>query len=192
MHDPWPRYPTARKTILRAARSCLVIMATMGFVLQVAPARATPPTAGIQSPINHPENADLVDIELAADSSLLAQVLGTAGNPQHTKTVVLIRSGEVAVKATTDANGGFRFKPVSGGVYQVAVGDTVTVCRAWVAGTAPPHAQPRLLLNYGQPIARGQMPLGDVFCNKNLLWGLVIAAAIAIPIAINNSKSSSS
>ena len=54
-----------------------------------------------------------------------------------------------------------------------------------------PQLQSRYLLSPNQQIQRGQRPIAD-FLSGPVLIGLVIAAAIAIPIAIHNSKDSAS
>ena len=57
--------------------------------------------------------------------------------------------------------------------------------------TAPPAASQSLLLVKDGETIRGQQPIANLFTSP-LVIGLVLAAAIAIPIAVNNSSKSNS
>jgi hypothetical protein len=67
------------------------------------------------------------------------------------------------------------------------VGQRSVTCRAWTHAAAPPAATDQLTVVDGPPLIRGQQPFSAVFTNP-LFIGLVIAAAIAIPIAVHNAQ----
>jgi hypothetical protein len=73
----------------------------------------------------------------------------------------------------------------------LAAGGSVHLCRCWAAGTAPPAAQGEVLLVPIGLVERGQRPIGEILANP-ILIGLIIAAAIALPIAVHNSKDDAS
>lgn len=126
---------------------------------------------------------------------LIGRVLDPQGVAQPEFQVALYSNGKKLGKATTDGRGFFGFSNLRGGVYQLAAGENVTACRAWAPGTAPPTAQPGALVVAGQDVVRGQFhPVRHTYGGMKF-WlshpcviAGIIAAAVAIPIAVANSK----
>lgn len=144
--------------------------------------------AEIRSPSQSPNHrpAAVMDIELNPAGGFFGQLVDTQGVPIAGTTVqVLIRGREAGV-AITDEAGGFSFDGLRGGVHQVVVGEAVTYVRCWRNRTSPPAATAALLLVTDGQTVRGQHPISHLFSNHVTL-GLALAAAIAIPIVINNS-----
>ena len=120
----------------------------------------------------------------------------TCENGAMADTMVSLRSGEqVLAVGRTDRNGYFAFTGVSNGVFQMETPGGRQSVRLWTAGTAPPAAQPCARIVY---TVRGQCcqpsvarTFRDLMANPFFVAG-VIAAAVAIPVAIHNSKGSSS
>lgn len=127
------------------------------------------------------------DIALQAGGALEGQFVDAQGQPAVGDVVQVkhVQTG-TATTVRTDAHGRFRLTNLRGGLYQVTAGTSTMVCRLWREGTSPPVAS-QLLLVKGDRIERGQRPFCDALTNP-LVIGLVIAAAIAIPIAVHNSR----
>ena len=111
-------------------------------------------------------------------------------------TEVSLCSGErILGIGKTDRNGYFAFTGVCNGVYQMETPGGRQTVRLWTAETAPPVAQP-----YARIVCtvRGQCcqpsvarTVRDLMANPLFVAGL-IATAVAIPVAIHNSKGPSS
>jgi hypothetical protein len=100
--------------------------------------------------------------------------------------VVVRQAGGQPRQTIADRQGRFVFEDLGGGVWQVSSGAAVAVCRCWAANTAPPSATEQLLLVSPAAVQRGQRPIEEL--TTPILIGLVVAAAIAIPIAVHNAK----
>ena len=80
---------------------------------------------------------------------------------------------------------------MNAGLCRIEYGGSVLACRCWSPRTAPPAATNELLLITGDPVERGQRCIGDLFSGPVLI-GLIIAAAVVIPIAVHNSQKDAS
>lgn len=170
-------------TVYRKTSWWLLVIISLTAVLPIRQLAAADPA------IARPQTRLILDIELTADDSLHGVALDASGNPRAQIPVALI--GERRVHRTiTDARGRFRITPAAAGVSKLTTGHAEIGVRCWMNGTAPPQAKSQVLLA-DQGIQRGQRPIGD-FLAGPVLIGLIIAAAIAIPIAVHNSKSSAS
>jgi hypothetical protein len=131
----------------------------------------------------------MLDVALNKDGGLLGQVLDSTGRPLPQQTVIVrgIADG-IAHQTTTNAQGKFTVPALHGGVFQVEGSNCLALCRCWTAPAAPPSANRELLLVSDGQLQRGQRPIEDLFFSSPVLLGLIIAAAIAIPIAIHNSQ----
>lgn len=163
------------------------LVCTMGL-LPTATARAAGPIGTpVATSVAEAQETPIRDIELGADGELGGQLLDAQGQPQVGQQVVLAGAdGAVISQTTTDEQGNFLFTGVRSGLYLVQTADSLEVCRCWVANTAPPVAEREVLLVAGQ-VNRGQRPFYHVLANP-LVIGVLIAAAIAIPIAVHNAR----
>jgi len=134
------------------------------------------------------------DIVLRPDGSLAGQVVDVNGRPLG-GAQVSVRYGdrEVAVEVT-DKSGHFRVKGLRTGTCELVVGQVRETYRIWAPKTAPPSARPGVLFVAGKKQVRGQQsPLCGWLSNPCFLVGaLITAAAIAVPVAIHNSRRPSS
>lgn len=105
---------------------------------------------------------------------------------QATK-VAVVQAGKIVARSVTDKSGNFVTGDLRGGVYQIAAGMGVTTVRAWDAAAAPPVARPAALVVGSPAVVRGQRKFGSLVATDAIVLGTIIAAAIAIPIIINNS-----
>jgi len=153
----------------------LSIVALIGLI--------TPPAAVAgEKPVFAPK---VLDARLDPDNVLRGTAVTSAGTPHANALVTLAHQNQAVATAETNAEGQFGFRLKQGGVYQLAVGERIIMCRVWPPQQAPPAAKPELLLVADQRLARGQRPLGEAIFSTPVLVGVVIAAAVAIPLAIN-------
>jgi hypothetical protein len=155
---------------------------------------ATAAAAEAQRPPGRPPEAarPLVhDVELTEQGTLEGCVVDQDGMTLAAAPVILMRQEREAARVATDRQGAFSVGGLRGGVYTIVVDTDACVCRVWSAGTGPPHAGRQLLIVRGEQVERGQMPFHCLFPQGPVLAGLVVAAAIAIPVAIHNSSGDS-
>ncbi|MDP6447041.1 MAG: carboxypeptidase-like regulatory domain-containing protein [Pirellulaceae bacterium] len=132
------------------------------------------------------ERVGVRDLALGEGGVLRGQVVAPTGVAVPQTAVTLSQQRRPVAQVTTDAQGRFELRGVRGGVYELTAGGQVGVYRCWAARTAPPSAKQHALLVAGD-VERGQQPISALVANP-LVIGLVIAAAIAIPIVVNNSN----
>ena len=109
---------------------------------------------------------------------------GLPGRP-----VVVRQAGRETRQVVSDDQGCFSVEPIHGGACHVVSADAASVCRCWAANTAPPSAAEQLTLVSQQRVERGQSPVHELY--TPILVSLVVAAAIAIPLAVHNAKKDS-
>jgi hypothetical protein len=173
-----------RKTSLQALRLSLAGLACATWLFPVGGHAATPLKA------DRPAGT-VRDVALDAQGRITGQFVDVQGQPRPHQSLVIQRQGGQPRRMSTDAQGRFVVENMSGGVYQIAADDTAVVCRCWTANSAPPVAAKQLLIVSGEGVERGQRPFCDLLTGP-LLIGLVIVAAIAIPIAVHNSQDDAS
>jgi hypothetical protein len=145
--------------------------------------------AGDPSAVN--VSSTVLDVKLDADNLLHGTAMTAAGNVQAGALVTLAQGNQSLATAQANHEGRFAFRLAKGGVYQLAVGERVVLCRVWSERLAPPAAKQQLLVVTDTQLARGQRPLGEVLFSTPVLIGVVIAAAVAIPLAIDSSDDDS-
>ena len=90
----------------------------------------------------------------------------------------------------TDSEGKFALTGVQAGVYQLQSGNVSGTYRVWAPQTAPPSASQGILLVAGQDVVRHQGILSHL-ANPYVL-AAIVAAAIAIPLALDDDDPSGS
>ena len=149
------------------------------------------------SNIERVEAARVLDIALQPGGVLQGRIVGAQGQPVP-ETQVSVSSDQQQWVAATDAQGRFAVRGLPGNTYQIRVGNHSQLVRAWAPGTAPPQAISEIMLvpdstavlgqHCGSPVCGSGVCGGGRSCLRNpLILGGIIAAAIAIPIAIENS-----
>jgi hypothetical protein len=131
----------------------------------------------------------ITDIALAEGGTLHGQLVdlragGVAGAP------VSLRAQDREVAATTTrSDGRFEVPGLRGGVYQLAAGQGNGIYRFWSPGTAPPAAQKGAIV-YTQNGGGQGGGLKMLLANPVVVAGIV-ATAIAVPVALSNSRPAS-
>ncbi|MBI2478565.1 MAG: carboxypeptidase regulatory-like domain-containing protein [Planctomycetia bacterium] len=144
-----------------------------------------------EQPDRAARNSPVVDVELMPGGILAGQVVDSSGRPDVGQAIVVRQSTREPIVTFSDQAGRFRVSGLSAGLCQIAHRESAIACRCWSPRTAPPAAERELLLTSGATVERGQRPFADLLCGPVLI-GMIIGAAIAIPIAIHNSKKSAS
>ena len=128
-----------------------------------------------------------LDVVLLPGNVIAGEVIAADGTRQADAEVVVSVGRYEVTRVSTNKAGEFSVEVPRGGAYVIASGSNASVVRAWTAKGAPPHAQHRVTLAPQTTIVRAQGPVGGGI--NPLLGGLLlagIAAAIAIPIVLNN------
>ena len=121
------------------------------------------------------------DVALQSGNSLRGQISDVQGAPRVAVPVSVIKDGVRVAAVRTDRAGQFAVHGLSAGIYQVHAADSMALYRAWAPGTAPPAAQHGVLVVDGQQVVRGGGVAGNPWC-----LALIVAAAVAIPIALDS------
>jgi len=131
-----------------------------------------------------------VDVRLDPSGNFHGVVVNGQGARLHNEPITIRRVGRDQGEATvrTDRRGDFRFAELQAGTYQVVTTEGVCLCRLWTHAAAPPAAAEKLLVVSDAQLERGQRPIREILYRDPLLMATVIAAAIAIPIAVNKSR----
>ena len=166
-------------------------LATLNWVIPVSQVQALdPPSRDLLSGTpNTPVHIN--DIALAKGGQLRGVVLDRQAQPTNAFRVTVIQEGRQIAMVETDKGGRFQVDGLRGGLFQVAAGQNTYMCRGWAPGTAPPAARDQLLVVPDLVVERGQRPFSDLFFADPVMVGLIIAAAVAIPIAVSRSRKDS-
>jgi len=178
---------------LRTWGRWLAGMAVAGLCLPLAPAKAQETGRSVASSSARP--ALVRDVELAYGGLLVGRMLDASGRPLAGTAVSIRTDGQTLASTRTDAEGVFAVAKLRGGVHEIATDDTVQICRLWANGTAPPRTPQSIDVVSGEEVVRGQWgpPPGNRLIQKAKVWatnplviGGVVAAAVALPIALND------
>ncbi len=125
---------------------------------------------------------EAIPVRLGGDRYLRGVVKTKAGQPAAGAPVVLGVRGKPVGRVIADDSGQFAFGPIKPGKYQVATRDAAAMLAVYSVAEAPVEAASNVEVSQQAMIARGQSPSG--FLTNPWFIGLVVAAAIAIPLAI--------
>ncbi len=161
--------------------------------LSAADAAANGARTAPSTPAQSAAAAKLVarDVSLGTGNDLRGQLVDKNGAVVAKRIVVAVHADKSSLQTVSDSEGRFRFTNAKPGTYQVASERSYQLCRCWAAKTAPPSAAREVLLVEGDLTLRGQRPVGELLSGPVLI-GLIIAAAIIIPIAVHNSQKTAS
>ncbi len=175
------------------ARICWLV-AVLTSVTSVTPLQelvAADPSGSAEQLGRSPLPPAVSDVELAPGGTLSGQIINSTGQSLVQQAVLAQQANREPIATHTDQQGRFQMSGLNAGLCQISFGEDAVACRCWSPRTAPPVAAKELLLTSGESVVRGQRPLADLFCGP-ILIGMIIGAAIAIPIAIHNSKKDAS
>lgn len=148
------------------------------------------------------ERVSLSNIELTTDGTLQGLLVAADGRPMAGESVRIHAQTDlnsVQQQVTTDRNGRFQVPGLRTGTLVVSVKDNSYACRVWSAGIAPPNAVKTAAFVTGDRVVRGQSSrrfgimdrIYSLTTKQKVCLGLIVAAAIAIPIALDDDDNAS-
>ena len=155
------------------------------------------PTCSLQADVNvvtpspqtDPPSPVKIDVVLQHDGLLSGQVVGTGGERLGGAPVSLRSPDGKVANVITDQSGRFYVSRLRNGTYQIVAGPAkgiygTGVFRIWDPASAPPSARQSATVR----VVRGQE--GSCFSCLGNPWVIlgIIATAVAIPVAIHNTK----
>ncbi|HYW79038.1 MAG TPA: carboxypeptidase-like regulatory domain-containing protein [Thermoguttaceae bacterium] len=160
----------------------VVCLALVGICLPQLAFASTPQTA-----------TPVTDVQLREGNVLIGKVITPENAAVADTQVTLLSAGQKIAQGKTDTNGYFAFSGVRTGLYQVAAADGQGTYRLWSERTAPPKVQQGALVYAGTQTVRGQSGFRGVrnFLANPIVIAGIVATAIAVPVAIHNSKKKS-
>ena len=160
-----------------ATAACLCMLA--------APALAAPPA---------PQRLAPTDVALRDGGVLVGQLVDGQGAPLPAAMISIQSQGRPVAEAKTNDQGEFAVNGLKGGVYEIAAPGHQGAYRVWAPRTAPPAASNGVLLVSDADVVRGANPfsaVGGWMVKHPLMTAGIVAAAIAIPIALDDDDPSS-
>lgn len=144
-----------------------------------------------------PTELQLQNVQLTSVGSLQGQLVTNSGQAvPNAKIAVRSQSDsqKVSQQLTTDKDGRFQTTSLKTGTLVLQAGEQTYAMRVWKEGTAPPKSISTVALVQadGQDIVRAQNGLTNRIRSLNnsqrIGLGLLVAAAIIIPIAIDDDE----
>lgn len=180
--------------LMRLLRGSMVAAASLGLFV---PQMAYGVSPGGASPSGTPvirEAVPVQDVALQPDGVLRGQVLDGQGQPVANGAVAVAQQGKLVTRTQTDEQGRFAVAGLRGGLYQVATAQGGGVYRVWTAEAAPPVAKNAALIVNDATVVRGMQDRcqGGVlgFLGNPWVLGAIVAAAIAIPLCLDDDDAS--
>lgn len=167
-------------------RAAVVALTCLGVVVPRGAIAANPVVVdGV------PVSQVVEDLELQ-NGMLIGGLVDASGKGVADAPVVIGQQGKPVAELRTDAEGRFAAKGLKPGLYQVVSHGKVSTHRVWESGKAPAEAKRGVIHSVDPQIARGASNGGLLGILANpLVLALVIAAAIAIPLALDDDDDAS-
>lgn len=167
-------------------RAAVVALTCLGVVI--------PRGAIASSPVvvdGVPVSQVVEDLELQGDL-LIGGLVDASGRGVEDAPIVIGQDGKPVAQLRTDAEGRFAAKGLKPGVYQVVSHGKASTHRVWEEGRAPAQAKRGVIHSVDPQVARGASHGGLLGILANPLFlALIIAAAIAIPLALDDDDDAS-
>ncbi len=175
-----------KSTVVFLTMGSMLLSGPMAAAQSVGDSRDQPVSRAASTGLRHPR---VGDVALSEQGTFRARILSRDGLTVADQTLTLSRRGETVATAVSDNQGQIAIPGLTGGQYEMHVANETSVIRIWTAKAAPPIASKNLLIVPTSQIERAQQPLGNFFAAEPVMIGVLIAAAIAIPIAVHQSGS---
>lgn len=128
------------------------------------------------------------DVALSREGVLEGVVVNGSGTPLAGTDVSVMQDNKEVAHVKTAKDGRFTVPGMRGGVYRISSGRGSSTFRLWSQEAAPPIARQLAMVVADPNVVRGQMPFNKLFSTEAFVITAIVAAAIAIPIAIHNSR----
>ena len=151
----------------------------------------------------------IADVALGNGGTLTGVVVDATGKAVAGADLKIAHDSQVIVTTQTGKDGTFHINSLRGGVYECNVNQTPTRIRLWTEDTAPPSASNKATLTT-KNVVRGQSCTADsctgvggctcsdcaggapwAFLMNPIVIGAVVAAAVAIPLALDDDDDAS-
>ena len=167
-------------------RAAIVALTCLGVVVPRGAIAANPVVVdGV------PVSQVVEDLELQ-NGALIGGLVDASGKGVADAPVVIGQEGKPVAELRTDEEGRFAVKGLKPGLYQVVSHGKVSTHRVWESGKAPAEAKRGVIHNVDPQVARGASHHGLLGILSNpLVLALIIAAAIAIPLALDDDDDAS-
>ena len=139
------------------------------------------------------------DLALQSNGTVHGQVVDAQGVAVAKAPIAIYSGNKEIARTETDSTGKFAVAGLQGGVYRVAAAGNQGVYRMWAPRTAPPAAQQGMMVVAQGNVVRGQHGNDGPFqhcmtwiSEHPILTAAGVAAAIAIPIALDDDDSPAS
>ena len=167
---------------VKTVQNLVVVLAWCGMALPV-------PVVGAKEPTQPRSSQTTYDIRLTPSRQLLGTVVNAQGQPLAEAEVRLTADrNSLQRRLITDDKGRFAFDEVAAGAYRLTTSEGICHCRVWTDEAAPPLAAAKILIVNDKLVQRGQRPIRELFNSDPIFMAAVVAAAIAIPVAIHQSR----
>jgi hypothetical protein len=160
----------------RLVRCIAIFLAVVGMCV---------PELAFAAPV--PAKPAVVDVAMSDGGVLHGQLIDLRGADAAGVPVSVKAQNKEVVRTLTAKDGHFAVPGLRGGVYQVAAAQGQGVYRLWTAKAAPPSAQKNAIV-FTQGLFGGAPKM--LLANPVVVAG-VVATAIAVPVAVVNSRPSS-
>ncbi len=156
---------------------CITICRSAAFLALAVTALGQPAYLLAANPNS---KSDVVDVALQGNNELHGRVINAEGQAVSGSIVVLTDSQNAPlVRTVADEDGRFAFSQVPTGTAVLYTEQSQTPVRTWAADTAPPVAQPEVILNEHGPTVRGQLGGIDVRTATILTaWGVGLGIGV--------------
>lgn len=170
-----------------------LLLARAAFALATISLVIPPPMLGAADPgpiaiASRTQLSQLGDVELGHGGMLHGTIVDEQGRPISAARLTVWRQGRIEGQVQSDVQGRFAFNGLRGGMYQLVSPQGAKLVRTWAADTAPPSASHAIVIAPGEEVIRGQQRISDVFRSDAFIVTSIIAAAIAIPVIVHNSR----
>lgn len=164
-------------------RRVVIVLAAVGFCM---------PRTVVEAATTKTRGSVITDVRLQNNNALVGQVVTPSSIPVVGVDVSLHGKSQRLAACKTDANGCFAFSGLQAGVYRVITPNGEGVYRVWAGRAAPPAAKSGALIVTQTRTVRGQHPAGKIkkLVTNPLVIAGVVATAVAVPVALNNSNKS--
>lgn len=166
-------------------RAAIVAMTCLGVCIPHPSVAAAVVVDGIQI------NQQIEDLSLQ-NGLMVGGLVDKAGRGVSDAPVVIAQQGKPVATLRTDAEGRFSAAGLKPGIYQVVSHGALNNYRVWEDGKAPANAKRGVIHQVDPEVARGASTGGLIgFLTNPLVIVGIVAAAIAIPIALDDDDDAS-
>jgi len=135
--------------VLAIGLSCWGIIMPRTQLLAAGPVKPQAAPRTSQAPV-------VQDVTMTPEGAVTGQLVGAQGAGVKGTEIAFLQGKRVVATTRTNSQGLFRVERLRAGVYVVRAGNSIASYRVWSPNTAPPSAQPQIVLLKKEVVVRGQ------------------------------------